>query len=502
MSLLLSDTPKTPTVTSRSGKVLALSIGSSLSMVASLIFGIVASRWLSKNDYATIRQTFLAYEFIAPVLMLGLPTALYFFFPKEENKRGVVIDNISLLFLTGCIFSIFLLCGGYYLIARRFDNPDLLETLPWLVPYPLIIMPTAGLAAILVLQNKTKSLAVYNVVLSLTVTLSGIWAVLATHSYFAPVIVRVFVPILFIPVALFLMLSGNPGSTRWPCRASMLSMARYSLPLGAATILGQLTLQFHGIIVSSICTPDEFAVYINGATQVPIVGIVTGSIATVILAEMSSFCAKGDKPAALELFRKASIKSACILFPVTCFLFVTATQFITLLYSDKYEASVTPFRIYLLILPIRIVVYGSALMALGLTRAILLRSLFDLLINALLCWVLVRTLGYIGAPIALGLTLYLWTTPYNILTISKGFGVQWKKALPIKDLLAIFTLSVAALPLAILGVYAFHTTAIVRFCLAAALYWPFVLFFFYRLKMFSVPKLLQNYVPEFFRLKS
>jgi O-antigen/teichoic acid export membrane protein len=217
---------------------------------------------------------------------------------------------------------------------------------------------------------------------------------------------------------------------------------------------------------------------------------------------MSSQCAKGEKPAALELFRKASIKSACILFPTTCFFFVTATPFITLLYTEKYEASVTPFRIYLLILPIRIVVYGSALMALGLTRAILLRSLFDLLINALLCWVLVRTLGYIGAPIALALTLYLWTTPYNILKISKGFGVQWKKALPIKDLLAIFTLSVAALPLAILGVYAFHTTAIVSLCLAAALYWPFVLFFFYRLKIFSVPKLLQNYVPEVFRSKS
>lgn len=478
MSLLLSDTPKTPTVTSRSGKVLALSIGSSLSMVASLIFGIVASRWLSKNDYATIRQTFLAYEFIAPVLMLGLPTALYFFFPKEENKRGVVIDNISLLFLTGCIFSIFLLCGGYHLIARRFDNPDLLETLPWLIPYPLIIMPTAGLAAILVLQNKTKSLAVYNVVLSLTVTLSGIWAVLATHSYFAPVIVRVFVPILFIPVALFLMLSGNPGSTRWPCRASMLSMARYSLPLGAATILGQLTLQFHGIIVSSICTPDEFAVYINGATQIPIVGIVTGSIATVILAEMSSFCAKGDKPAALELFRKASIKSACILFPVTCFLFVTATQFITLLYSDKYEASVTPFRIYLLILPIRIVVYGSALMALGLTRAILIRSIFDFLINALLCWVLVRTLGYIGAPIALALTLYIWTTPFNLLRIGQGFGVHWRKTLPMDSLLKIALASIACIPLALLGSYGFDIPPIARMALAGFLYLVPVIFLF------------------------
>ena len=478
MSRLLSDTRKTPTMTSRSERVLALSIGSTLSMVASLIYGIVASRWLSKNDYATIRQTFLAYEFIAPVLMLGLPTALYFFFPKEENKRGIVIDNIFLLFLTGLIFSIFLCCGGYHLIARRFDNPDLLETLPWLIPYPLIIMPTAGLAAILVLQNKTKPLAVYNVVLSLAVTLSGIWAVLATHSYFAPVIVRVFVPMLFIPVALYFMLSGNPGSTRWPCRDSMLSMARYSLPLGAATILSQLTLQLHGVIVSSICTPEEFAVYINGAIELPIVGIVTGSIATIILADMSSLCAKGDKPAALELFRKASIKSACILFPATCFLFVTATQFITIFYSEKYEASVTPFRIYLLILPIRIVIYGSALMALGLTRAILIRSIFDLLVNALLCWVLVRTIGYIGAPIALALTLYMWTTPFNLLRIGKGFGVHWRKTLPLDSLLKIALACIACIPLAILGSYGFDIAPIARIALAGFLYLVPVVFLF------------------------
>ena len=457
---------------------MALSIGSSLSIVASLIFGIVASRVLSKSDYATMRQTFLTYEFIAPALMLGLPTALYFFFPKEENKRGIVIDNISLLFLTGCIFSIFLLCGGYNLIARRFDNPDLLETLPWLIPYPLIIMPTAGLAAILVLQNKTKSLAVYNVVLSLAVTFSGIWAVLATHSYFAPVIVRVFVPMLFIPVALFLMLSGNPGSARWPCRDSMLSMARYSLPLGAATILGQVTLQLHSVIVSSMCTPEKFAVYINGATQVPIVGIVTGSIATVILAEMSSLCAKGDKPAALELFRKASIKSACVLFPVTCFLFVTAPQFIHLLYSEKYEESVTPFRIYLLILPIRIVVYGSALMALGLSRMILIRSVFDFIINALLCWALVRTIGYIGAPIALALTLYIWTTPFNLQRIGQGFGVNWQKTLPIHSLLKIALGCIACMPLAILGSNILNIFPLAQLALAGFLYLVPVVFLF------------------------
>ena len=59
--------------------MLAPSFGRTLTTLASIIFGMVAARLLSKHDYATMRQTMLAYSFVAPLLMLGLPDALYYF---------------------------------------------------------------------------------------------------------------------------------------------------------------------------------------------------------------------------------------------------------------------------------------------------------------------------------------------------------------------------------------------------------------------------------------
>lgn len=456
----------------------------------------VAARCLSTDDYATIRQTFLAFDSVAPLLMLGIPSALFYFLPRATaDSRGVILDNLTLLVIGALVFSLFLALGGYRLISRRFDNPELLNTLPWLILYPLFVMPTAGLTAILLWKSQAKTLASFNLILSLTITAASILAVTTTQSYLAPVLVRVLAPGLFLPIAIYLMLRGTTGKIRLPKRATMTAMLKYAVPLGMATMFGKLTLQLHALVVASLCTPAEFAVYINGATEVPIVGIVTGSIATVILAEMSDLCSQGKVRQALALFHKACIKSACVLFPTTCFLLVTATPFITVLYSTRYEGSVTPFIIYLFILPIRIVVYGSALMALGMTKSILVRSVFDLAINAVLCVALVRWLGYMGAPIALVITLYLWTTPFNLKQIGRGFGVSWLGTLPVSTLFRVFLVSILSTPLALLGVYGFPLPPIGQLLVAGALYWPAVVYLLHRGGFIVLPKLRRTPLP-------
>ena len=496
-----TDNNNTAPKATRTAKVLALSLGSSLSMIASIVFGMIASRVLSKHDYATIRQTFLAYEFAAPLLMLGLPNAVYYFLPREQDcKRGVIIDNMALLLGGGLLFSLFIAIGGHELLAMRFNNPDLRTTLPWLFPYPLIMMPVAGMAAVLVCADRTQTLAVYNVVSNLVLTIAGIIAILATRSYVVPVLVRVIVPAIFLPIAIYLMFKFVPGQMRRPRWESMQGMFLYSVPLGLATMLGSLTLQLHSVIVASICSPEDFAVYINGAMEIPVIGIVTGSITTVVFAEMAEMCAKGDKAAALQLFHKASIRSACILFPTMCFLLATATTFITFMYSEQYQASVVPFVIYLFVLPIRIVVYGSALMALGMTRVILVRSILDLIINAILCFVLVKLIGYIGAAIATIFTLYIWHVPFNLKKISDGFGVTWQKSLPFKTLSKILFICVLCMPLAVLGAYPIPVISFIRLCLAAILYLPIVAYLLYRAKLFPLPSWLDRKIPSMLRV--
>lgn len=487
---------------SRTEKVLTLSLGSGLTMLASLASSMVAARVLSKHDLATIRQTFLAYDFVSPLLMLGLPNAVYYFLPREKgSKRGVILDNMVLLIAGGVIFSLFIALGGHQLLAMRFDNPDLRHTLKWLIPYPLIVMPIAGLSAVLVCADRTKALTIYNVISSFCLALGSLLAVVTTRSYAAPILVRVIIPALFLPLGIWLMFTAVLGPVRAPWLCSMREMIHYSVPLGLGSLLGSITLQMDSVIVASMSTPENFAVYINGAMELPLIGIITGSITTIIFAEMAELCSTGDMEAALQLFHKASIKSATFLFPTMCFLLVTAVPFITFMYSEKYHESVWPFFIYLFILPVRIVAYGAALMALGMTKVILTRSVFELIINALLCFTLVKIMGYLGAAIATLLTLYLWTIPFNLSKIKEGFGITWRESLPFWRLTKLLGLCVMCMPLAALGTYAISITAFGKLAISALLYWPTVGFLLYRFMYIEIPSKFEQWLPSFLRLK-
>ena len=130
---------------------------------------------------ATYRQTILAYTFAAPLLMLGLPRALYYFLPGQEHRaRALLHENLLLLTLMGGVFSLFLLLGGNRLLAWRFNNPDLAETLLTLAPYPLLMLPGAAIDACLLARDRAWQAAVFNVLgqvvlLVIVVSAAVIW---------------------------------------------------------------------------------------------------------------------------------------------------------------------------------------------------------------------------------------------------------------------------------------------------------------------------------------
>jgi O-antigen/teichoic acid export membrane protein len=493
-----------PSAGSRTYKVLALSLGSVLSMLAGIALGMVAARLLSKHDYATLRQTFLVYEFAAPLLILGLPNALYYFLPRTgTDRRGVLVDNLALLCGLGILFALFLLLGGQQLLADRFDNPDLRQTLPWMVAYPLLMTPIAGMAAAMVVAGRVRELAVFNVVSSLVLALAGIAAIQLTRSFEAPVLARIVVSAVALPVGLWLMFRAHPGPLRAPRWASMDETLRYAAPLGLATMLGTLTMQLHAVVVAAMCSPEQFAIYINGAVEIPIIGIVAGSITTVIFADMSAACARGDKPEALRLFQVASHRSACILMPTMFFFAVSAEAFIVFMFSSNYRDSTTPFLIYLTVLPARIVVWGAAMMALGMSRAILLRSTADLAVNAVFCYLFVTAFGYVGAAIGLAATLYIWTVPFNMAKIAQGFGVHWTELLPWRRLAGVSAIALAALPIAVVTLLlSAHWPTAARLAMALTCYGVAYGYWIYRAQHIDLPVTLTARLPALLRRRN
>ncbi len=432
-------------------QVFSLSLAQGVLVLVGVVSGMVFSRVLTVADYGTYLQTFLAYNFAVPLLTLGMPSALYFFLPgAKERQKGLVLDNLLLLLIAGMIFSLFLLLGGTELLAERFNNPDLENTLRWMVFYPLYTFPVLIGAAVWVTKGKVKLNAIFNVVKGFILTGSLILAALFTKSYEAPTIVRIILPLLFLPFTLYLIFKHVPGKWYKPSLSNMWSMTKFAVPLGLASVLGTLTIQMASIIVSMMTSVEEFAIYANGAKEVPIVGIVTGSISVVIMADMAKNVKQGNLKKALEIFRKSAVMSALFLIPVMVFLMIYAETFIKLLYSSKYIESVIPFRIYLFMLPVRIVYYGAAFVALGKTKTILYRSFIELLLTVLLAYFFTLWLSYIGAAIATVLMYYIFAIPYNLTFLGKNFNCKPSYIIPFKKIGFISLLSLGAGSISIL----------------------------------------------------
>jgi O-antigen/teichoic acid export membrane protein len=154
--------------------------------------------------------------------------------------------------------------------------------------------------------------------------------------------------------------------------------------------------------------------------------------------------ASGNNTGAVALFRNAASRSATYLIPLTVFLLIAAKPFILTLFSSKYTNSVTPFRLYLLILPLRVAQYGPMLTALGLTNIIMIRSWAGMISNCVLSIFFVYLWGYIGAIIATIVTLYGVNFVWNMSAISKASQTKWMQIFPFKEIGILAMISIFA----------------------------------------------------------
>jgi len=466
---------------SRTFKAAILSSGQFLVTLASLISATVLSRLFTKEDYAAYRQTLLAYAFVAPLLALGLPQALYYFIPRDrENSRSILTGNLLLLFLMGGIFAVAIWCGGNQLLANRFNNPAISRLLLIYSPYALLALPVSTVSACLMSCNRVKMLAIYNVASRILTVVFIIGLVLIWRTPKASIGATVLAELIIFAPAIVLMYRATAGTGWLPDIANIRQQIKYSVPLGIASMIGIISMNLDKVIVSSMCTPENFAVYANAAIEIPLIGILTGSVTAVLMPDIVRFYKEGNKAAALELWKRSGVKCAMILLPAMCFLFVMAPEVMRVLFSDKYNDSVHPFRIYLLLLPIRTVTWGPMLMAAGKSSWILSRTGSTLLFNLILSIILVSQLGYIGAAISTVAVTYLWAVPYNTIAISKLYGFPLCKIFPFRDIFVITVLAILGTFVCMMKQYLPSLSDFVRLAIISPLYMLTVVFLMQR----------------------
>jgi len=432
----------------------------------------------------------LTYSFAAPFVVLGLDRALYTFLPREPHRaRGLLVENLSLLFIGGALMAGFVVLGGNLLLARRFNNPELAALLPLLAPYILLILPTRSVAACLMARDQVKSLAWYNTMTRVILLPCVIVPALIWRGPAAPLVGQILGAAITAVLALRLMFRACPDNPWRPTGQGIKDQLWFAVPLGLSGLVGALSTSLDQVIVSARCAPELFAVYSVGAFEVPLIAVVTGSISSVLLVDYARLCHQGKYPEVVALIHKAMSKSAVLLLPLMVLLLIIAPTLMVILFGSGYRDSSLFFRVYLLLLPARTLTFGALLQAAGRSRMILLLSILDLAMNAVLGWLLTGLLGPVGATLGNVIATYLVSVVVGLWALRSILQTPARRLLPWKNLARIL----GASALAGVPAFALHqwlsAPAVVKLAAAGVAYVGTAVMVFHWLRLVSLDEL-------------
>ncbi len=373
------------------------------------LIGVVLARVLLPRQLGSYRQLFLLYSTFSSLLLLGIPQSILYFLPKLNEERlrkeyiGRIIDLTGFLALIFCV--ILILTRG--LVARSFNNPELSILILLYAGYPVFMFVTQIYSFVMIGSNMAAKAARFTIFSVVTDALLIVGSALLFRSL-VPIVLAVMLAAFL--QWLYARFSLRDHSSRYFWNKDFIrSQFHYSLPLGLSSLIGMLSMQLDKFVISGFFTPEQFAVFSVGAMELPFITIFSNSVNAVLLPGISG---QSDSTKMAEIYRGAVRKNALIILPLASLFFLFAEPIIVYLYSARYLAAVPYFKVYLLILPLRIATFGIIFMALGKTRQVLYNSLFTLSANLLLNLILVRSMGMIGAAVATVIVTWLAAALY------------------------------------------------------------------------------------------
>jgi len=410
---------------SRKSKVLFVSISKTLTSISGIVSAIFLSRLLSIDEYATYRQTILVFSFLAPLMSLGFSRSMYYNFEKRKDNHAEQLLNIQYVILSiALLAALFFILGGAGLISKLFHNPLLEKTLIIYSIFTIFNVPLQLLQPILIIKEKVKLLTIFNIINRFITVFIIIFVAYKYKNAYSVVVAILFTGIISFVIAEIFMLINLPSINNFKINKSVIKdYTSVGIPLLVGTLIGMSGKYLDKFIISTLMTPKDLAIYANGAIEIPFIGAVTGAVMVIILADFTKLLKEKKIDEVFELWQKAVEYTSSLLIPIMFILLLNADWLIVAMFGKKYALSALPFKIYLLLLPMRTMTFTSLITASGKTKIIPIAAFIFLIINLILSLIFINYFGFIGPAIATVLASYL-TGLYFSYKISKQHHIR------------------------------------------------------------------------------
>lgn len=410
------------------------------SLLAVVTAGVLARCW-SEEKYGAYREFLLAFQVMSSFATLGIPAGLTFFLSQIDHGRQKAAVAQAGLLLAGSGGLMSLATIGWSLLWPASHAGSGLSAALAFALYPVFALPLLVADTWLLTIQRSRTAAWFIIQTSILQSAAAILPAMAGYGVPAVLGSLTVATLVRFLIAFRIYRDEYRGHASDWDPGFPVRLLRYALPLGLAGVIGSVNLMLDKLLVACWNNPSDFAIYSNGATELPVIAIVSGSVAAVLAPEFVRLFQAGHPREMLELWHSSIRITAIIILPLTAGMLLFAPDAVTLLYSEKYLASVPIFRIYLLVLPLRITVHGSLLLAAGRSRTVFSASLVGLVLASVLLCALVPLFGMAGAAAAMVLSVYA-VAGVLLFCTAQLVGTSLRKVLPWRDLA--FTLAASA----------------------------------------------------------
>lgn len=390
----------------------------------------ILSRILLTSDYGIYRQVLLTQQLVVSILTLGIPSSAIYYL-SSSNKRKEYLIN---LYISLFSFSILVILVSPFL-ANLFDanfKTQFFKSNLFIIAllYSLGIFSSAS-ENILIALNKTKNLAFYTLLPTIFWFIGllsfSINNVNSLYNILFLLISRYVLSILLLIISTY-----NNLDLKFFNLKRVKEIIVFGIPMGLSSIIGILNRNIDKLVVGYFVDNANFAVFSNGAYEIPFLSLLTASLFTVLIPEFKKHLDLNDNLKVKELWIRSGSIMITIIIPLATSLIFFSKPFVLFLFSEKYLASVPYFRIYQLTLYLRIYVYGTVFLVTRNNKLFLKNAFISLIFNLVFDILLVIKLGPIGAVVATVLTK-VFLVFLHLRNIKNILNIKFSETFPWSD---------------------------------------------------------------------
>lgn len=406
--------------------------------VISLAITKLLSVYFSLQEYGTYSQAILVSTTTASLTLLGLSSAINYFYnrtPDVKEKQRYVSSIFFLEEIIGTVVAVvlFIFRGE---IVKYFKNEDVKNLIIIVAFMPLLTNMIAMYQNLFVSIGRAKTIAIRNLVVSICRFISVLVACFITRDVKTILIVLLILDILqFLYFFLVFRRYSFDVSPKYLSPTTFKSILNFSIPLSIYTIAGSLANDIDKYVIGYFTNTDTLAIYTNASKRLPF-DIITSSFITVLIPIITRLLNDNKNEEANKLF-SLYMRFGCIISLICgggCI--ALSNHIIVLLYDEKYISGLPIFVIYLVIEMIRFANVTIVLSATGQTKIMMISSISMLFLNAIFNVLSYKVFGWYG-PAIVTLVLTIFTTLILLHFAAKTLNTHIIKLFDIKEMLIV-----------------------------------------------------------------